>query len=52
MRERVRTGLRIPYELNTWMILKAEKLGISKNALIIQILWDWIRANEADQRGA
>lgn len=26
--------------------------GLTLNALILQILWDWIRANEADQRGA
>lgn len=36
---RVRAGLRIPYELNTWLILEARKQGISKNALILQILW-------------
>lgn len=39
--ERVRTGLRIPYELNTWLILQAQKQGISKNSLILQILWKY-----------
>ena len=39
--ERVRAGLRIPYELNTRLILRAQAAGISKNALILQILWDW-----------
>ena len=36
--ERVRAGLRIPYELNTKLILEARKMGISKNALILQML--------------
>lgn len=42
MPPRVRTGLRIPYELNTELILHAEKRGYSKNALILQILRDWL----------
>lgn len=40
--KRVRTGLRIPMKLNTELILLAEENGISKNALILQILWKWI----------
>ena len=39
--ERVRSGLRIPYDLNTWLIQEAKKQGITKNAMILQILWDW-----------
>lgn len=42
----VRTGLRIPYDLNTWLILEAQKRGITKNALILQILWDWLERND------
>ena len=45
--ERVRAGLRLPYELNTWLILEAQRLGISKNALILQILREWL-----ERRGA
>lgn len=41
--ERVRAGLRIPYDLNTWLIQEAQKQGIAKNALILQILWDWVK---------
>ena len=37
---RTRTGLRIPYDLNTWLVLEAQKQGISKNAYILQILWE------------
>lgn len=43
--ERTRSGLRIPYDLNTWLTREAEKLGISKNALILQILWKWAKRN-------
>lgn len=45
--ERVRSGLRIPYDLNTWLIQEAKKQGITKNAMILQILWDW-----AERRGS
>lgn len=38
---RIRVGLRIPMNLNTELILKAKESGISKNALILQILWKW-----------
>lgn len=45
MKERIRTGLRIPYEINTKLIFAAEACGISKNALILQILWEWLERN-------
>ena len=48
----VRTGLRIPYEQNTKIIFIARKIGISKNALILQILREWLEKQEkskADQ---
>lgn len=38
---RVRAGLRIPMDLNTKLILRASENGISKNALILQILWEY-----------
>ena len=38
----IRTGLRLPYELNTWLVLEARKRGIPKNAFILQILWNWL----------
>jgi hypothetical protein len=46
--ERVRTGLRIPMNLNTVLILEAKRMGISKNALILQVLRDWVKANSDD----
>ena len=44
--ERVRIGLRIPYELNTDLILMAKKRGKSKNALILDILWDFLESKK------
>lgn len=38
---RVRAGLRIPMDLNTKLILCASENGISKNVLILQILWEY-----------
>lgn len=46
--ERVRTGLRIPMNLNTVLILEAKRMGISKNALILQVLRDWVKVNSDD----
>ena len=45
MTTRVRAGLRIPYELNTKLIFIAREIGVSKNALILQILRDWVKEN-------
>jgi len=43
---RVRTGLRIPMELNTFLILEAQRMGISKNALINMILSEYVKEKE------
>ena len=50
MDKRVRTGLRIPYSLNTELILEAQEIGISKNALILQILTDWARKKKKEEQ--
>lgn len=42
IKERARTGLRIPMGLNTKLILLAQEKGISKNALILEALWQYI----------
>jgi len=47
---KVRTGLRLPIEMNTKLILKAEELCVSKNALILFILKEW--ADRNDIKGA
>ncbi len=46
--DRVRAGLRIPNGLNTDLIEEANRQGISKNALILQILWDWTKSKTAE----
>ena len=46
MTTRIRAGLRIPYEQNTKLILLAQKLGISKNALILQIIREYLEKRE------
>ncbi len=48
---RVRTGLRIPIDLNTKLISYAQANGFSKNALILQILWDWDKQMEKEKEG-
>lgn len=40
--QRVRTGLRIPYEQNTKLIHIAEKMGVSKNAVILQAIREFL----------
>lgn len=47
--QRIRTGLRIPESLNTKLILQAREDGISKNALILQILREWVMENEKNK---
>lgn len=36
-----RMTVRLPDELNKTISMEAEKQGISKNTLIIMILWEW-----------
>jgi predicted HicB family RNase H-like nuclease len=43
--ERVRSGLRVPPELNAYLIEAAQNYGTSKNALILQILREWVERN-------
>lgn len=49
MKERIRTGLRIPYEMNTELVLEAQQMGISKNALILQILREHQKKKEPEK---
>ena len=50
MDERVRSGLRIPMDLNTELILRAKADGIPKNALILQILKSWLEEKKKEER--
>lgn len=43
---RVRSGLRVPSELNNKLIIMAENEGISKNALMLRVLGEWVKDND------
>lgn len=46
--ERKRFTFRIPEELYVRLKEEAEKQGVSFNALILQILWQWVREEEKE----
>ena len=49
---RVRSGLRIPFDLNTKLILLAQQRGVSKNSLMLEILWSHVeRKSEGKANG-
>lgn len=39
---RARFTFRMPEELYRMLDVRADELGVSKNALILQILWDYV----------
>lgn len=47
MTTRKRTGIRIPYETNTKLIKIAQEMGVSKNAVIIQAIHEFLRKYKA-----
>ena len=44
--ERIRFTLRMPTELFNKVQKEANKIGCSVNAMVLQILWDWVKENE------
>lgn len=42
MTTRKRVGLRIPYETNTILNSIAKKMGVSKNAIILQAVYEYL----------
>ena len=40
---RSRFTLRIPFELMECLQQVADRIGVSVNAYILQILWEWVR---------
>lgn len=42
--------IRTPEELKKLLQEKAKKLGITLNALILQILWEWVKDHETNRR--
>ncbi len=45
---RERFTLRIPRRLYETLTEHAERIGVSLNALISQILWEWMKKNTTD----
>lgn len=43
---RVRSGLRVPPDLNNKLIFLAEREGISKNALMLRVLELWVSQSD------
>ena len=46
--ERIRFTFRIPGRLYNKLRDIADDLGVSLNALILQILWNWVKENEKE----
>lgn len=43
--------IRAPDELQALLAEAAKNLGLTRNAFVLQVLWDWINANQ-NQKGA
>jgi predicted HicB family RNase H-like nuclease len=41
---RKQAGLRIPADLNEIFVNAADRMGITKNALMAQVLWEWAKS--------
>ena len=50
MGEQIRFTLRIVDELNQLLESRAKKLGVTKHALILQILWAYIEGGTDNER--
>lgn len=44
--DRARFTLRTPKKLFDFLQNNADELGVSTNALIVQILWEWLKDKE------
>ena len=47
--DRIRFTFRIPKELFEKTKYKADRIGVSANALILQILWNWAESEEKEK---
>ena len=47
---RIRFTLRLPGELLSMLQSKADTIGVSNNALILQILWEWAKETEGGRK--
>ncbi len=46
---RIRFTFRIPVPLFEALKAQAEIRGVSQNALLLQILWDWVKEQEKER---
>ena len=47
-----RFTLRLVKELDALLSEKAERLGYTKNALIVQVLWDYVEKQDEKEKSA
>lgn len=40
--------IRAPKELKEFLKNRAKKRGITLNALVLQILWEWVKSNKTE----
>ncbi len=43
--------IRAPREIKTFLQSEAKRIGITLNALILQILWEWVKKRKAETGG-
>lgn len=48
---RARFTFRMPEPMFNALKAKSEELGVSMNALILQILWDWVKERGEEEGG-
>lgn len=48
--ECVRFTMRLPVKLRRALEIEANEKGVSVNALVLSILWDWVEANEGETK--
>lgn len=48
---RARFTFRMPEPMFNALRARAEELGVSMNALILQILWDWVKEQSGEEGG-
>jgi len=46
-KEIVRSGLRLTKDLNHDLTRIAQEIGMTKNQLMVKILWDWVKEQKA-----
>ena len=51
MTNSIRFTFRMPKELSEKIKYVSSKNGVSVNAQILQILWEWVKRNESEKQG-